>query len=669
MQVPLLVLRTANRFSPPFAPLPPSVSLLRSVAQRRVYSRLPQQIAPFERGLRAGVSKKSNLEEKMSVIHADDIEISLCDGNSEDERRRRKIGSLRRKAIHALKKRGRRRVDFRFPPAISIEDVRDAEEERAVSAFRERLAAHGLLPDKHDDYHMMLRFLKARKFDAEKAMQMWADMLRWRKEFGADTILEDFEFDELDEVLCYYPQGYHGVDREGRPVYIERLGKVDPNKLMQITSVDRYIKYHVQEFERAFREKFPACTLAAKRHIDSTTTILDVQGVGFKNFSKTARELVHRMQKIDSDYYPETLHQMFVVNAGSGFKLIWNSVKGFLDPKTSSKIHVLGSNYQSRLLEVIDPSELPEFLGGSCTCIDKGGCLGSNKGPWNDPYILKLIHNLEAGSVRDIKPVSEGEERSDSSLRLEQLKWQGMMSDTSNAESGSDVDDFGSSVIPKGAEYGCLTPVHEEVKGIDSTYYVCYEQSSLETSLETGRRLRRTTETVPKQLADNRQFSTNGSPRDLGSNVGNLDGSIVRWGFENLVKVVTALIKLFSFFKLFISSRALRRLENARPSTVAVPAAEKPQPRTISADEMSACLQRIENLESVCNHLASKPPEMPEDKEQQLLNSFERIRSIEADLERTKRALHATVAKQNSLAETLEAVQESSRVKRRLFCS
>jgi hypothetical protein len=92
-----------------------------------------------------------------AVVHADDIEISLCDGNSEDERRRRKIGSLRRKAIHALKKRGRRRVDFRFPPAISIEDVRDAEEERAVASFRERLAAHGLLPDKHDDYHMMLR--------------------------------------------------------------------------------------------------------------------------------------------------------------------------------------------------------------------------------------------------------------------------------------------------------------------------------------------------------------------------------------------------------------------------------------------------------------------------------------------------------------------------------
>jgi hypothetical protein len=36
-------------------------------------------------------------------------------------------------------------------------------------------------------------------------------------------------------------------------------------------------------------------------------------------------------------------------------------------------------------------SQLPDFLGGSCKCPGEGGCLRSNKGPWNDPDIMKVM--------------------------------------------------------------------------------------------------------------------------------------------------------------------------------------------------------------------------------------------------------------------------------------
>ncbi|VAH78569.1 unnamed protein product [Triticum turgidum subsp. durum] len=549
--------------------------------------------------------------------------------NSEGDNKAKK-GSLKKRAISAgnkFRRSLRRKSKKKSGNLASIEDIRDVQELETVERFRRCLLDGGLLPERHDDYHTMLRFLKARKFDIEKAKHMWSEMLRWRNEYGVDNI-EEFDYTELNEVKKYYPQFYHGVDKEGRPVYVELVGKVDANKLVKVTTLDRYIKYHVKEFERSFQMRFPACSIAAKRHIDSSTTILDVQGVGLKNFSKDARELIMRLQKIDNDNYPE-LCCLYIINAGQGFKMLWGTIKSFLDPQTASKIHVLGSKYQNKLLEIIDESELPDFLGGKCRCEESGGCSKSDKGPWKDPNIIEVSPRTPI----TVCPISSTDGKTISYTKLKKT------SDAS-AESTSDVEDITSPAAPLDATVNPDLTLHEP------------KSSGHASTSGSAPVVEESVPTVVDKLVDDVCHSPRAT--SMASTSGSFSLRNIRMALGVLrTQIVTCLTVLIMSLFMVIRSAPSRVSERFSRQSIACDhnCGEFPQNLEFKVPYVS---RRLRELEEKVVVLEAKPSQMPVEKEEVLNTAVCRVDALEAEPISTKKVLYETLIRQDELLAYIE---------------
>jgi len=169
--------------------------------------------------------------------------------------------------------------------------------------------------------------------------------------------------------------------QDGRPVYIEHMGKIDLNAMYKITSAERMLQNLVVEYEKVADPRLPACSRKAGKLLETCCTIMDMKGVGVTKIS-SVYGYVKSASAISQDHYPERLGKLYIINAPWGFSSAFSFIKGFLDPVTVSKIHVLGSGYGSELLGQVPKANLPKSLGGSCDC--PGGCEYSDAGPWQE---------------------------------------------------------------------------------------------------------------------------------------------------------------------------------------------------------------------------------------------------------------------------------------------
>lgn len=264
------------------------------------------------------------------------------------------------------------------------------EKQTTLKEFRKELVQDGVLHEGDSigtDDETLLRFLRARNFNLKQSTLMWKNCQHWRstvEKVGIDELyrqIDPFDYPERDHVFNCWPLYFHKTDKEGHPINIHHFGGINLDKLQKKMTLERFWQTVVVNCEALPREVLPAASEAAGKRVLGTFVVVDLSGFGISQFWQM-KDFARSSFQVSQDYFPETVARLAIVNAPRGFSAIWNVMKPWIAKETAAKVNIMGSDYKSKLLELIDADALPARLGGKCTCEGHGGCMKSNAGPW-----------------------------------------------------------------------------------------------------------------------------------------------------------------------------------------------------------------------------------------------------------------------------------------------
>lgn len=95
------------------------------------------------------------------------------------------------------------------------------------------------------------------------------------------------------------------------------------------------------------------------------TVIIDLAGLTMRHASSSTLAVLKQRTRLEEDNYPEVVRRCILINAPSLFLATWPVVRHFLDDGTAAKFSILGADYLPTLLQHIEPSAIPAYLGGT----------------------------------------------------------------------------------------------------------------------------------------------------------------------------------------------------------------------------------------------------------------------------------------------------------------
>lgn len=231
--------------------------------------------------------------------------------------------------------------------------------------------------DKCPTYQTLLRFLRARDFNVEKALHMLQESLKWRSDNNIDDILTEYSMPSV--ILNHFPGGWHHQDKDGRPLYILRLGHMDVKGLLKAVGEEGLIKLSLHICEEGM-QLINESSLHLGVPVLSWCLLVDLDGLSMRHLWRPGVKVLLKIIETVEKNYPETMGRVLVVRAPRVFPIAWTIVSTFIDENTRSKFLFYGGpdclHMKDGLEQYIDSSIIPDFLGGPCkTLIHEGGGL------------------------------------------------------------------------------------------------------------------------------------------------------------------------------------------------------------------------------------------------------------------------------------------------------
>lgn len=266
-------------------------------------------------------------------------------------------------------------------------DDLSAEQNQKVQQLQQRFSNQlAKYPELNTKWHL-LRFCRARQFDMKKVDMMLDKFFKWRDQKDMKRIANR-DFRDFTHLMQNHESGRYGVDVEGRPIIIERVGLSNSKEIMNVNDPITIEDYFIQMYERSLFIEFPIASQFCNKRVEQTFLIVDLKNVNIgKIFDNKFKEFLKFIAVMSQDYYPEMLGKMFIVNAPFLFKGVWSVVKLWLDKKTKSKIEMHSDVPIKRIQEFLNIDNIPTFLGGKCE-----RPIRENFGPWKDEIVDSIEH-------------------------------------------------------------------------------------------------------------------------------------------------------------------------------------------------------------------------------------------------------------------------------------